>query len=195
VLSVIGSQLLVLYFFNCDDIDVATELFPCAKLEDLFINASSTVASIATEPPIPSERFLPDLKILFLTSCSPDLFRLFESPRKSLKKITCNCIHFGIRGASSYHWSDVPHLWPNLEMLKIDSNSRSFSIEGLRQMRSAIRKLTNLIDLYLPEDLEELGSEEVKELIKELETELKSFQPNFVFFCSSQGGDTNCMYQ
>ena len=79
-------------------------------------------------------------------------------------------------------------------MLKIDSNSRSFSIEGLRQMRSAIRKLTNLIDLYLPEDLEELGSEEVKEFIKELETELKSFQPNFVFFCSSQGGDTNCMY-
>ena len=196
VLSVIGSQLLDLSFFNCQDIDVEAELFPCTKLKELFINCGSTVSPIATESTISAERFLPDIQVLFLTSCSPDLLRLFETSRPSLTKLTCKCIHFGIRGANSCYWADLPQLWPNLEMLNVDSNSRSFSIQGLRQMRSAIRKLKRFRYLCLPEELMEQNSEEVKQFVKELEIELKAFQPNFVFFCSSQGGDAlHCMYQ
>jgi len=195
VLSVIGSQLLELDFFNCKDIDAAAELFSCTKLERLFINFYSTVAPIPTELPIPAERFLPDLKILFLTSCSPDLQRLFETSRPSLTELNVKCIHFGIRQASSCHWTDLPQLWPNLKSFIIDVQSRSLgSVEYLRQMRSAIRKLKNLEKLHLPEDLHELGSEEIQEFLQELASELYNFQPNFSFSCSSQGSETMCMY-
>jgi len=195
VLSVIGCQLFELCFFNCNDIDGAAELFPCTKLKILFINSGSTVAPISTESPISAEHFLPDLKIMFLTSCSPGLQRLFETPRPSLTEISFNCAHFGIREASSCHWTDLPHLWPNLESFTIDVPSRSLeSIEDLRQMRSAIRKLKNIRKLYFPSDLEELASDEVKAFLQELETELKAFQPKFVFFCSSQGADDICLY-
>jgi hypothetical protein len=195
VLSVIGSRLLVLYFFHCDNIDVASELFPCSKLEDLFINASSTVSPITTESAIAAERFLPDIKILFLTSCSPDLQRLFETPRPSLTTLILNCIHFGIQKASSCHWTDLPQLWPNLKSLVIDVQSKSLkSIEDLRQMRSAIRKLKNLKKLCIPGDIEELASDDIKEFLQELEKELTGFQPKFVFYCASQSDENNCMH-
>lgn len=194
----LGSQLLKFSFFDCDDIDATAELFPCSKLERLFINLDSTVAPISTGSSIPAEHFLPELKEFSVWFCSPSLLRLFESPRTSLTDLHVVCVHFGIQEASSYHWSDLgqlPQFWPNLKSLIIYAQSKSLgSVEDLRQMRSAIRKFQNFEALHLPEDLEEYGSEEVKDFFLELETELKGFQPNFRFICSSQGSDSICMY-
>lgn len=190
VLSVIGSHLLKLDFFNCKDIDVAAELFLCSNLEDLLISNKSTVSPISTESAIPAEHFLPDLKIVKLTSCFPYLQRLFEAPRPSLTNTTFNCIHFGIREASSCLWTDLPQLWSNLEVFFIQAQSRSInSIEDVHQMRSAIRKLVNIKQICIP-----YQHTETEEFLKEIGKELKAFLIKSFFICFSQNNDVDCMY-
>ena len=193
-MSVIGSQLLKLNFFNCDDIDLAAELLPCKKVEDLFINSGSTLVPISPDVKIPADCFLPVVKEIFITSCSSDVCRLLETARPSLTKLNFNCVHFGIPEASKHNWIDIPSLWPNLESLNICSRSKSTSTEGLRQMKLAIPQLEKLNKIALPEELLTMGTEEDEPLVREMEHELRRRYPDFSIRFYPEEPDDFCMY-
>ena len=194
VLSVIGPKLLELKFFNCDGIDIAAELLPCKKVEDVFINKGSLLVPISPGVDIPADSFMPSLKYLFLTICSSDISRLLETSRPSFVKLICNCVHFGIPEASSHSWGDLPSLWPNLVSLLISNRNRSISTEGLRQMRSAIPQLKKLNNLALPEELVTLGAEEDEPLVREMEHELRRRYPEFAIRFYPEDTEDFCMY-
>ena len=93
----------------------------------------------------------------------------------------------------AYAFASRQHIYCKSKKKKSFIAQNGFSSKCFRSLRTQVLSLTKFSVVLNTErqyftvvnlifGSMELGSGEVKELLKELETELKSFQPNFVFF-------------
>ena len=150
--SCIGNQLLTLEHFSSNEINVATELLHCSRLEQLeFLSNMSNISpvtAVTASLSIQPEMFLPNLKSLsmsFQQFCLGNTSRLFESRRPALKCLELYCSHIGIPSLSRWNnWEDIPMLRPNIEQLSIQFSS-GLTVGKLREILPRIKSLKVLV--------------------------------------------------
>ena len=140
LIGTIGSQLLKLRYFNCDDIDASAELLPtCLKVEKLYISGGlNGTKTFTTSCRVAHTKVL----IVFCLALSNSIVmfvcvvsHLFESPRPLFTRFVSCCLHICILESNSRcTLTDIHKLWPNLATLVIHQFNKSLKMEQVRQI-------------------------------------------------------------
>ena len=192
ILRNIGSQLKAFRSIHHQHADAGdldcSHFLHCIKLETLSIWWSSFKSSESSDlhlSAIPATDFLPALKELYLIdSCFGEWSRLLEIHRPLLTHLSLQCSHFGIPVASSFHWHDLPMLWPNLQYLNLGCN-KGLSLDTLRHQ--IIPQLLHLKYLSFPVPSVELNpSIEEVQMAEQFKAEIKIRFPQVkIEFCQT----------
>lgn len=194
LLAMIGPQLRNVRFSMCFDIDASADLLPCTKVERLSI-VDSYIRPLPADSTISKESFLPRLKSLYSSStCLHNVSHLLETPRPSLLRFYCRCLHIGIPESNSRcTLMDIPKLWPNLEELVVGFPNEGVMLGNLLKIEPIIPQLEKLKRLVLRFTAME-NEEEEEQIINDLEARFRKLKCRLFVDFSFMNEISSCMY-